>query len=54
MDVTQVRRVMRLTLLAPQVIKRLVAAPEIVLEQVMRRPWPTGWCDQMRMLAPSA
>jgi len=52
MDVTQVRRVMRLTLLAPEVVERLVAAPDIVLEQVMRRPWPNGWADQMRVLAP--
>ena len=54
MDVTQVRRVMRLTLLAPQVIERLVGAPDIVLEQVMRRPWPNGWSDQMRVLASPA
>ena len=51
MDVTQVRRVMRLTLLAPEVIERLVGAPDIVLEQVMRRSWPSGWGDQMRVLA---
>lgn len=51
MDVTHVRRVMRLTLLAPEVIERLVGAPDIVLEQVMRRPWPNGWSDQMRVLA---
>lgn len=54
MDVTQVRRVMRLTLLAPEVIDRLVGTPGIVLEQVMRRPWPDGWSDQMRVLAPPA
>lgn len=54
MDVTQVRRVMRLTLLAPEVIERLAGAPEIVLEQVMRRPWPSTWSDQMRVLAPPA
>jgi hypothetical protein len=29
MDVTQVRRVMRLTLLAPEVIERLVGAPDM-------------------------
>jgi hypothetical protein len=52
MDVTQVRRIMRLTLLAPEVIERLVGAPNIVLEQVMRRSWPNGWSDQMRVLAP--
>ena len=50
MDVTQVRRVMRLTLLAPEVIERLVGAPDILLEQVMRRPWPNSWVDQARNL----
>ena len=52
MDVTQVRRVMRLTLLAPEVIERLMGAPDAVLEKVMRRPWPNGWSEQMRVLAP--
>lgn len=49
MDVTQVRRVMRLALLAPEVIERLVSAPAIVLEQVMRRPWPDIWIEQSRV-----
>ena len=49
MDVTQVRRVMRLTLLAPEVIERLVGAPDIVLEQVMRRRWPHIWFEQSRV-----
>lgn len=50
MDVTQVRRVMRLTLLAPEVIERLVGAPDILLEQVMRRPWPGIWVVQNHLL----
>ena len=50
-NVTQVRRVMRLTLLAPEVIERLVGAPDILLEQVMRRPWPNGWSDQAQLLS---
>jgi hypothetical protein len=54
MDVTQVRRVMRLTLLAPEVVERLAGSPDAVLEKVMRRPWPNGWSDQMRVLAPPA
>ncbi len=54
MDVTQVRRVMRLTLLAPEVVARLAESPESVLEHVMRRPWPNGWSDQTRVLAPPA
>ena len=50
MDVTQVRRVMRLTLLAPEVIERLVGAPDILLEQVMRRPWPLSWSEQRQIV----
>lgn len=49
-NVTQVRRLMRLTLLAPEVVERLVGTTDIVLEQVMRRPWPNGWIAQMRGL----
>jgi hypothetical protein len=45
-DVTQVRRVMRLTLLAPEVVERLVGSPDAVLEKVMRRPWPNAWGEQ--------
>ncbi|NYT81631.1 hypothetical protein H0A70_09075 [Alcaligenaceae bacterium] len=54
MDVTQVRRVMRWTLLAPEVVERLVNSHDAVLEKVIRRPWPNGWGDQMRVLAPPA
>lgn len=43
MDVTQVRRVMRLTLLAPEVVELLISTSAVVLEQVMRRPWPNVW-----------
>ncbi len=50
MDVTQVRRVMRLTLLAPDVIERLAGAPDIVLEQVMRRQWPSDWGKQRQIV----
>jgi len=50
-DVTQVRRLIRLTLLAPEVIERLVSSPDVILEQVLRRPWPNGWSDQMRGLS---
>ena len=48
-DVKQVRRVMRLTLLAPEVVERLAGTPDIVLEKVMRRPWPPSWENQRRM-----
>jgi len=50
MDVTQVRRIMRLTLLAPEVIERLVGTPDILLEQVMRRQWPSDWGKQRQIV----
>ena len=53
-NVTQVRRLMRLTLLAPAVVEQLVGTSETALEQLMRCPWPTAWKDQIRMLAPTA
>lgn len=52
MDATQVRRVMRLTQLAPEVIERLMGEPDIVLEQVMRRSWPSNWISQRTVLLP--
>jgi hypothetical protein len=54
MDVTQVRRVLRLTLLAPDLVERLAGSPDAVLEKMMRRPFPNGWGDQMYVLLPSA
>ena len=53
-NVTQVRRLMRLTLLAPAVVEQLVGTSETALEQLMRCPWPTVWKDQIRVLAPPA
>lgn len=50
LDVTQVRRIMRLTLLAPEVMEKLVRSPDVVLEQVMRRTWPDDWHEQVRLL----
>lgn len=50
MDITQVRRVMRLTLLAPEVVERLVGSPDAVLERLVRRPWPNAWGDQKQVL----
>lgn len=54
MDVTQVRRIMRLTLLAPEVIEHLVVTPGMTLEQVMRRSWPNGWDEQKQVIALAA
>ena len=50
-DVTQVRRLLRLTLLAPEVVECLVGAPGATLEQVMRSAWRSAWRDQTRVFA---
>jgi predicted nuclease with RNAse H fold len=50
-DVTHIRRLLRLTLLAPEVLDRMTKSSDIVLEQVMRRPWPNRWSDQLQVLA---
>ncbi|MEF9387761.1 hypothetical protein V4890_19345 [Ralstonia solanacearum species complex bacterium KE056] len=42
-DASRVYRLLRLSLLAPEIIERLVASPEIQLELIVRRPWPTEW-----------
>jgi len=52
-NVTQVRRLMRLTLLAPVVVERLAAKSETALEHLMRCPWPATWKDQVRVLLPT-
>nr|SPS06265.1 Bacteriophage protein [Candidatus Nitrotoga fabula] len=49
LDVTQVRRVMRLALLAPEVVEWLVRSPDVVLEQVMRRRWSDNWNEQVQI-----
>jgi hypothetical protein len=50
LDVTQVRRLLRLTLLAPDVIEQLIGTPGAMLEQVMRRLWPRDWTEQVQSL----
>jgi len=46
-NVTQVRRIMRLTLLAPEVVERLMGSSDALLEDVIRRSWPIGWEEQV-------
>ncbi|WP_082320217.1 hypothetical protein [Ralstonia solanacearum] len=42
-NVTHVRHILRLTMLAPTVIARLIASSETVLARVMRRSVPRTW-----------
>ena len=52
-DVTQARRLLRLTLLAPAVVANLLAKPDVVinLESVLRRVMPLDWQAQGAVLA---
>ena len=47
-DVTQARRLLRLTLLAPAVVANLLANPDVAinLESVLRRVMPLDWQEQ--------
>jgi hypothetical protein len=47
-DVTQARRLLRLTLLAPAVVEGLLANPDVAinLEGVLRRVMPLDWREQ--------
>ena len=54
MDVTQVRRLLRLTLLAPSLLETIVAKAELTsinLEFVLRRSMPDDWRAQSALFA---
>ena len=52
-DVTQARRLLRLTLLAPAVVDNLLANPDVAinLERVLRRVMPLDWQAQGAVFA---
>ena len=52
-DVTQARRLLRLTLLAPAVVEGLLANPDVAinLESVLRRVMPLDWREQGAVFA---
>jgi hypothetical protein len=49
-DTSQVHRLMRLTLLAPEVVEKLLGQPDITVEKVLGHPWPYGWHEQTCLL----
>ncbi|MDB0571551.1 hypothetical protein LBW59_12300 [Ralstonia solanacearum] len=51
--ITHVRRILRLTLLAPEIIEFLIVSPEATLEPIMRCAWSTDWHSQGRAIASS-
>ncbi len=52
-DVSMVRRFLRLTLLAPDVVERLLADGDAKLDPLIRKSLPDDWQAQRRMLAPN-
>lgn len=46
MEITQVRRILRLTLLAPDVVAYLADHPEVPLDPFMRRGWSMIWSEK--------
>ncbi|BCN08409.1 hypothetical protein RPSD_02940 [Ralstonia solanacearum] len=50
-DVSRTYRLLRLTLLAPEVIERLFTAPPPTLERLLRCCWPRAWDAQKRVEA---
>lgn len=51
-DASHVRRVLRLTLLAPEFVEHLLDAPAAALEPLIRRRWPDNWSKHGRALCP--
>ncbi|WP_247538494.1 hypothetical protein [Ralstonia pseudosolanacearum] len=49
-DVSRAYRLLRLTLLAPEIIEQLIAVSGTALEPMMRRNWPTEWRAQVEVL----
>ncbi|MHC6050569.1 hypothetical protein ACYT84_02160 [Ralstonia solanacearum] len=48
-DASRVYRLLRLMLLAPPIVERLIAVPGTVLEPIMRRTWPREWHAQVEV-----
>nr|CUV15060.1 protein of unknown function [Ralstonia solanacearum] len=44
------RRLLRLTLLAPEVVEQLIVSPKAELEPVIRCAWSTDWYSQAERL----
>ncbi|MCL1618031.1 hypothetical protein [Ralstonia pseudosolanacearum] len=49
--ITQVRRLLRLTLLAPEIVEQLIGIPGATLEPLMRCTWPIEWHAQVKTIA---
>lgn len=49
-DASRVYRLLRLAWLAPEIIESLLNRPPAVLEQMMRRTWPSEWRAQVETM----
>ncbi|CAM5220276.1 hypothetical protein CDEF62S_00611 [Castellaniella defragrans] len=52
-DVTQVRRLLRLNLLSPQVLESLMQSSNARLDEVIRTRWSADWAQQAKAAAQS-
>ncbi|NKA55573.1 bacteriophage-like protein [Ralstonia solanacearum] len=50
-DVSRAYRLLRLTLLAPEIVERLLDTPAAALELMMRRTWPGEWRAQVEAMS---
>ena len=50
MDVSYIRRLLRLTLIAPKVIEQLAAGVSGKLENLLGQPLPLDWREQLMLL----
>lgn len=50
-NATQVRRLLRLSLLAPEIVEQLIGMQGATLEPLMRRTWPIDWHTQVKAIA---
>lgn len=53
-DVTQVRRLLRLNLLAPAVLDSLMQSGNVRLDEVIRTRWSVDWAQQVKAAAQCA
>ncbi|MFW8566177.1 hypothetical protein [Orrella sp. 11846] len=50
LDASHVRRLLRLTLLAPTVIDQMVNSESLSFDRIVRTPWPDDWWRQAGLL----
>lgn len=50
LDASYVRRLLRLTLIAPAVIQVLMQKDHVGISEMLSRPWPSDWSEQVDLV----